>query len=63
MGILADQPRSATVAAVDPAMALRIDRTVFLELLAQFPPIAIAVMRELALRLEQTNQQLAQSQG
>jgi CRP-like cAMP-binding protein len=34
-----------------------------LELLAQFPPIAIAVMRELALRLEQTNQQLAQSRG
>jgi CRP-like cAMP-binding protein len=63
MGILADQPRSATVAAVDPATALRIDRTVFLELLAQFPPIAIAVMRELALRLEQTNQQLAQSRG
>ena len=46
-----------------PATALRIDRTVFLELLAQFPPIAIAVMRELALRLEQTNQQLAQSRG
>ncbi|KQP31614.1 cyclic nucleotide-binding protein [Methylobacterium sp. Leaf104] len=63
MGILADQPRSATVAAVDPTTALRIDRTVFLELLGQFPPIAIAVMRELALRLEQTNQQLAQSQG
>ena len=63
MGILADQPRSATVAAVDPAMALRIDRAVFLELLAQFPQIAIAVMRELALRLEQTNQQLAQSRG
>ena len=29
------------------------------ELLAQFPQIGIAVMRELALRLEQTNQQLA----
>ncbi|HEX8416301.1 MAG TPA: Crp/Fnr family transcriptional regulator [Methylobacterium sp.] len=59
MGILADQPRSATVTAETPTTALRIDRTVFLELLAQFPQIAIAVMRELALRLEQTNQQLA----
>lgn len=59
MGILADQPRSATVTAESPVLALRIDRTVFLELLAQFPRIGIAVMRELALRLEQTNRQLA----
>lgn len=61
MGILADQPRSATVTAEDPTNALRIDRTVFLELLAQFPQISIAVMRVLALRLEQTNRQLARS--
>ncbi|KQP60999.1 cyclic nucleotide-binding protein [Methylobacterium sp. Leaf399] len=61
MGILADQPRSATVTAETATMALRISRAVFLELLAQFPQISIAVMRDLALRLEQTNQQLAQS--
>ncbi|WP_019904848.1 cyclic nucleotide-binding domain-containing protein [Methylobacterium sp. 77] len=60
MGILADQPRSATVQAESAVTALRIDRTVFLELLAQFPQISIAVMRELALRLEHTNQQLAE---
>lgn len=59
MGILADQPRSATVTADTTTTALRIDRTVFLDLLAQFPQIGIAVVRELALRLEQTNQQLA----
>lgn len=63
MGILADQPRSATVTAETATTALRIDRGVFLELLAQFPQISIAVMRELALRLEQTNQQLARSGG
>ena len=63
MGILADQPRSATVTAESATLALRIDRGVFLELLAQFPQIGIAVMRELALRLEQTNQQLARSGG
>ncbi|GJD48815.1 putative NTE family protein [Methylobacterium crusticola] len=63
MGILADQPRSATVTAVVPTTALRIDRRVFLELLSQFPQIAIAVMRELAHRLELTNQQLAQVQA
>lgn len=61
MGILADQPRSATVAADTATTALRIDRSVFLELLAQFPKIGIAVMRDLAMRLEQTNQQLARS--
>ncbi|GJE60021.1 cyclic nucleotide-binding domain-containing protein [Methylobacterium trifolii] len=63
MGILADQPRSATVTAETAVTALRIDRGVFLELLAQFPQISIALMRELALRLEQTNQALAQSRN
>ncbi|GEP05883.1 Crp/Fnr family transcriptional regulator [Methylobacterium oxalidis] len=63
MGILADQPRSATVTAETATTALRVDRGVFLELLGQFPQISIAVMRELALRLEQTNQALAQSRG
>ena len=61
MGILADQPRSATVTAESTTMALRIDRSVFLELLAQFPKIGIAVMRELVVRLEQTNRQLARA--
>jgi len=60
MGILGDRPRSATVSAETPLTTLRIDRSVFLELLAQFPQIAIAVMRDLAQRLEQTNRQLAQ---
>jgi CRP-like cAMP-binding protein len=32
---------------------------VFLELLAQFPQMSLAVMRELAKRLERTNAQLA----
>ena len=59
MGILADSPRSASVVASGPTTALRIDRGVFLELLVQFPQLAIAVMRELAARLERTNAQLA----
>lgn len=60
MGILSDAPRSASVRALGPTTALRIDRRVFLELLSQFPQIAVAVMRELARRLEQTNQKLAE---
>jgi CRP-like cAMP-binding protein len=60
MGILGDSPRSATIMAAEATTALRIDKRVFLELLAQFPQMAIAVMRELANRLERTNAQLAQ---
>ena len=58
MGILSETPRSATVVASDAVSALRIDKSVFLELLTQFPQISIAVMRELATRLERTNAQL-----
>ena len=59
MGILGENPRSASVVASQPTTALRIDKRVFLELLAQFPQMSIAVMRELADRLERTNAQLA----
>lgn len=58
MGILSDTPRSASIMAIEPTTALRIDRRVFLELLAQFPQMSLAVMRELAQRLERTNAQL-----
>lgn len=63
MGILSDTPRSATIAAVDTTTALRIDKRVFLELLLQFPQMSIAVMREIAGRLERTNAQLAAAQA
>jgi CRP-like cAMP-binding protein len=64
MGILSDAPRSATIVAAEPTTALRIDKRVFLELLTQFPQMALAVMREIANRLERTNAQLAaQSRG
>ena len=63
MGILSDTPRSATIAAVDATTALRIDKRVFLELLLQFPQMSIAVMREIAGRLERTNAQLAAAQA
>ena len=59
MGILCGHPRSATVTAIEPTMALRMDKQIFLELLAQFPPMAMAVMRDVAERLARTNAQLA----
>ena len=58
MGILSDTPRSATIVAAEACSALRIDKRVFLDLLTQFPQMSIAVMRELANRLERTNAQL-----
>lgn len=58
MGILSDAPRSATVVATESSSALRIDKRVFFELLGQFPQMSIAIMRELASRLERTNAQL-----
>ncbi len=58
MAILSDVPRSATIVASEPLTALRIDKRVFLELLIQFPQMSIAVMRELAHRLERMNAQL-----
>ena len=58
MAILADTPRTATVRASEASAVLRIDKRVFLELLTQFPQMAIAVMRELAHRVERTNAQL-----
>jgi CRP-like cAMP-binding protein len=59
MGILSDAPRSATIVAREDLLALRIDKRVFIELLGQFPQMAISVMRELAKRLERTNARLA----
>lgn len=59
MGILSDTPRSATIVATEASSALRIDKRVFLDLLTQFPQMSIAVMRELANRLERTNAQLS----
>ena len=59
MAILSDSPRSATITAAGPTTALRIDKRVFLELLTQFPQMSLAIMREIARRLEKTNAQLA----
>lgn len=61
MGVLAEIPRSASIRAATDLMVLRIDKQVFLELLEQFPQISIAIMRELAHRLERTTSRLAEA--
>jgi CRP-like cAMP-binding protein len=59
MGIITGSPRSASVITSETATALRIDKNIFLELLTQFPSMAISVMREMARRLEVANQKIA----
>ena len=46
------RPIASAIMAAEPTTALRIDKRVFLELLAQFPQMSLAIMRELAKRLE-----------
>ncbi len=58
MGLLTNSPRSATVIASVQTTVLRIDKDVFFELMRHFPQMALAVMVELAKRLEQSNERL-----
>jgi len=58
MGILCDAPRNATVQAKSRLVALRIAKDPFMRMVREFPPMALSIMRELAQRVEQTNNQL-----
>jgi CRP/FNR family cyclic AMP-dependent transcriptional regulator len=58
MGVLCDQPRSATIEAASHVVALKIGREVFFDMLRQFPQMSVAVMRDLARRLDATNAKL-----
>jgi CRP-like cAMP-binding protein len=58
IAILCELPRTATVKALTRLETLRIGKHQFLEMLREFPEIAVEIMRELALRLATTNQQL-----
>ncbi len=58
IAILCDVPRTATVTARADLHALRIDKETFFRLVNEFPQMAVEIMRELAQRLEKTNQQL-----
>jgi HEAT repeat protein/ATP/ADP translocase len=55
MAILDDQPRSASVRAVEPTTVLKIDRESFRELILERPHIAFAIFRILSGRLRHQN--------
>ncbi|MGQ0664785.1 MAG: cyclic nucleotide-binding domain-containing protein [Pseudomonadota bacterium] len=61
IAILCDVPRTATVAAKSKLVTLRIGKDTFLNLIVEAPQMAVEIMRELARRLERTNEQLRQA--
>ncbi|MCW5745680.1 MAG: cyclic nucleotide-binding domain-containing protein [Alphaproteobacteria bacterium] len=58
MAILCDIPRTATVAAHEKLTALKIPKELFFRLVAEFPQMAVEIMRELAHRVEDMNVKL-----
>jgi CRP/FNR family transcriptional regulator, cyclic AMP receptor protein len=56
--ILCDVPRTATIKARQRLICLRISKDLFLRLINEFPQIAVAVVRELASRVEAGNEKL-----
>jgi CRP-like cAMP-binding protein len=63
MGVLCDIPRTATVVAKSRVVALRISKEHFLQIVTDFPAVALEVIRELAHRLEHTTQQLREARA
>ena len=51
IAILCDVPRTATVVATSPLVALRVSKDGFFNLVTQFPQVGVEVMHELASRL------------
>ena len=63
IAILCDVPCTATITAKSKLTTLRISKDIFFQLILQFPQMSVAVMRELAFRLERTNRQLQETVG
>lgn len=59
--ILCDVPRTATIKASQDLSTLKISKDMFYRLVAEFPQMAIEVMRELAHRVEETNNKLREA--
>src|SRR5258708_20191755 len=56
--ILCDAPPHAPLKASESLLTLKISRDMFYKLVSEFPAVAIEMMRELAHRVEDTNQKL-----
>ena len=58
ISLLCDVPRTATITAQDALTTLQIKKDTFFNLIAEFPEIAIEMMRVVAARLDNTSKQL-----
>ena len=61
IAILCDVPRTATIKATTSLSTLKITKDMFYRLVAEFPQMAIEVMRELAHRVDDTNKKLQEA--
>lgn len=58
MAILCESRRTASVVATSDLVTLRISKDTFLRMVNEFPDMAIEIIRDLAHKLERTNEQL-----
>ena len=63
IAILIDVPRTATVRTTEAMTALRISKELFFRLVAEFPQMAVEIMRELAQRLDRTTNDLREARA
>lgn len=63
IAILCDVARTATVKASEPLETLRIKKDPFIRMLAEFPEMAFAIMREIAERLTRTTAELSEARS
>lgn len=61
IGIICDVPRTATVLAKSRLVTLKVSKDLLLRMIADFPAMALEIMRVLAHRLEHTNAQLREA--
>ncbi|MFK7944251.1 MAG: cyclic nucleotide-binding domain-containing protein [Paracoccaceae bacterium] len=61
MAVLCDQPRTTAIAARGELRVLRLKRKAILDLLHEFPDIALEFIKVLASRLERTSRELAEA--
>jgi putative ABC transport system ATP-binding protein len=59
MGVISGAPRSATLVATTDVVTLKIAKDIFLDLIAELPPMALAVMRDQIRRLNVADARLA----
>lgn len=63
LAVLLDQPRTGAIVANGPLVALRLEREHLLNILREFPDIAIQLIRILGRRLIATTSELTRSHG